>query len=293
MSEARAGRPLDVARVKDNVESMIDSLFRNRNALAALTNLRQYDDYTFTHSLNVAVIAISVGRHFKLRRDDLRLLGMGGIFHDIGKTGIPEQILNKPGKLDQVEFERIKEHPNLGARMLEKDKNLSPFVLEMVKHHHERVDGSGYPDGLSGGQLETHIIISGLSDVYDALSSDRVYHKGFSPHEALHVLFTLRAKQFPSILVDRFIQALGIYPAGTTVRLNSGEIGVVFAVNQSSLLRPQILLVIDPAGQRIAPARLMDLNEHANHDRDIAEVLDPKTVGVNPAEHFINEMNIL
>ncbi|MEW5722172.1 MAG: HD-GYP domain-containing protein [Thermodesulfobacteriota bacterium] len=289
ITEARAGRKVEVEKAQETVEQMIDSVFRNRGALLALTNLRKYDEYTFTHSLNVSVLAVSMGRHLDLRRSDLRRLGLGAMFHDLGKTGIPNAILNKPGPLTEEEFEIIKKHPVIGAQIMERHQGVSPYMVDMVRHHHERLDGSGYPDGLSGGQLEPHVLISGLSDIYDALSSDRAYHKGLPPHQALRVLFTLRDKQFPANLLDRFIQSLGIYPAGTTIRLNTGEIGVVFAVNHGSLLRPQIILVLDSDGDPVISNKLMNLNAKQFADREIAEVVDPENFDVDPARYFLKD----
>ncbi|MBW2322775.1 MAG: HD-GYP domain-containing protein [Deltaproteobacteria bacterium] len=212
LADTRAGRKLNVAKVRDNVETMIESAFRNRDASLALIKLKTYDEYTLTHSLNVGVLAISMGCHINLPRGKLRQLGMGAILHDLGKTKVPLEILNKKAKLTAEEFNAIKFHPVIGAQMLETTSNISDQSISVARYHHERIDGTGYPDGLSGEKISHFMIITGMSDVYDAMSSDRVYRKGILPHEALKSLFALRGMQFDSFWIEKFIQCLGIYP---------------------------------------------------------------------------------
>jgi len=191
LADTRAGRKINVARVRDNVEEMIESAFRNRDASLALIKLKTYDEYTLTHSLNVGVLAISMGCHINYPRGKIRQLGIGAIFHDLGKTKIPSKIINKKSQLTEEEFKTIKFHPVIGAQILEKTQDISNQSITIARHHHERIDGTGYPDGLSGNQLDPFMIISGISDVYDALSSDRIYHSSILPHEALKSIFAL------------------------------------------------------------------------------------------------------
>jgi len=287
INDVRTGKKMDVTQVEESVENLIDSVFRNRDGLLAILKLKQYDEYTFTHSLNVAVLAVSAGRSVDLERTELLQLGVGGIFHDIGKTQIPPEILNKPDRLTDEEFKIMKLHPVRGDEILDDYQEVTPLARRVVRHHHERLDGTGYPDGLAGADIAPYIIISGMADVYDALSSDRVYHKGMLPHEALKVIFSLREKHFPPVWVDRFIQCLGIYPIGTTVRLNTGEIGVVCAVNHASLLRPKIRLCLDARGRRIQPLnKTWDLNHPGLADREIREIINPENFDIDPASCF-------
>jgi len=286
INDARTGNKIDVEKVQESVDGMIDSLFRNRDALLTILKLKTYDEYTFTHSLNVGVLAMSVGRSLNLSRDELSALCMGGMFHDVGKTGVPEKILNKPGRLTEAEFEVMKGHPVIGFNLLEHYKNIPSISLDVIRFHHERIDGSGYPDGLVESRMGPHIVISGMADVYDALSTDRVYHKGMPPHEALKIVFSLRGKQFPPEMVDTFIHSLGIYPPGTTVKLNTGETSVVHSVNHSSMLRPKTIIVFDKKGQAVTKTKIMDLNEQGFSDRQIVEVVDPKALGIDPAKYF-------
>ena len=283
---ARAGRQVNVAKVRENIEELIDSAFRNRDAALALLKLKSYDEYIFTHSLNVAVLAIGMGFHMNLTRADILNLGMGAMLHDLGKTGVPLAILNKKGRLTDEEYDTIKGHPLIGARLLEKHQEVPPQTIDMTRHHHERIDGSGYPDGLSGDELNSMLTITSLSDVYDALSSDRIYHKGLLPHEALKTIFALRDKQFNRLWIERFVQCLGIYPAGTLIQLNSGEIGVVSSVNRSMLLRPVIRPIFDRFGRRATDKDFLDLQDSKYLDRSIIGVLDPKELKLDLSSYF-------
>ena len=283
---ARAGRQVNVAKVRENIEELIDSAFRNRDAALALLKLKFYDEYIFTHSLNVAVLAIGMGFHMNLTRADILNLGMGAMLHDLGKTGVPLAILNKKGRLTDEEYNTIKGHPLIGARLLEKHQEVPPQTIDMTRHHHERIDGSGYPDGLSGDELNSMLTITSLSDVYDALSSDRIYHKGLLPHEALKTIFALRDKQFNRLWIERFVQCLGIYPAGTLIQLNSGEIGVVSSVNRSMLLRPVIRPIFDRFGRRATDKDFLDLQDSKYLDRSIIGILDPKELKLDLSSYF-------
>ncbi len=289
IADARAGKTIAVEKVTESLHNMIDSVFRNRDALLAILKLRNYDEYTFTHSLNVSTLSVCIGRQLNYSRDQLMVLGMGGVFHDVGKTGIPSKIINKPGPLTEDEYDVIKAHPAIGARILEPYKTISPEMLQLVRHHHERMDGSGYPDGRPLSQLDEEVSIIAMVDVYDALSSDRVYRSGRLPHEALKIVFSLRGKHFPAPWVDRFIQCLGIYPPGTTVKVDTGEVGVVTAVNHGQLLRPRVCIVRDVDGSPLQRNRHIDLNSQDFIKREIVQVIDPQTIGLDPAQCFTGQ----
>jgi HD-GYP domain-containing protein (c-di-GMP phosphodiesterase class II) len=222
-----------------------------------------------------------------LEREALQTLGMGAIFHDVGKFLVPDHILNKPGKLTDEEFRIMKTHAPLGAEhLLENNKELTDGMIDIVRHHHERMDGSGYPDGLKAENISDFSVISAMCDVYDALSSDRVYHKGMVPHEALKVVFSLRGRHFPEAWTDRFVQCIGIYPPGTAVKMNNGEVGVVIQVNYASLVKPRLIVVLDSKGRRMAIERNVDLTEPAHHGLDIVKIMDAKALGIDPAKYF-------
>ncbi|MBW2090848.1 MAG: HD-GYP domain-containing protein [Deltaproteobacteria bacterium] len=286
LSDARAGREVNIPKVQANVEDIIDSTFRNRDASLALIKLKTYDEYTLTHSLNVAVLSISMGCHANFPREKIRDLGLGAILHDLGKTQVPYHILNKEGPLDEIEYNTIKSHPVVGADMLEKTRKIPEKAVSIARYHHERMDGSGYPLGLSGKELNDFTIITGLSDVYDALTSDRVYRKSIPPHDALRAIFLLRGKQFDELWVEKFTQCLGIYPAGTLVKLNSEEIAVVLNVNRTNLLRPRVRIIFDSKGIPISGKKIIDLQETKFLDLKILEVLNPKSLRLDLSIYF-------
>lgn len=287
VAACRMNKRIEVNEVQENVDELVESVSRNQDALSALIKLRRFDDYTYTHSLNVSVLSISSGKALGLSDEELKILGMGTMFHDLGKCRIPAFILNKPDKLTDEEFAIMKNHAALSAEILiEQNLQVDDQVIEVARHHHERMDGSGYPDHLSGDQIPYLATICGLSDVYDALTSDRVYHKGMMPHDALKFIYSLRGSHFQSEWVDRFVQSVGIYPPGSVVELNTGHVAVVMEVNHSALLSPLIKLVADPKGQIYPRPKLIDLSSPSNSSTSIKDVIPPKKAGLDPSYYF-------
>jgi len=283
MADIEAERRVDIGEVYSMVDDIIDSVYRNRAAFATLLKLREYDDYIFAHPLNVTVLALTLGRQVGLQPSQLRELGLGTMFHDVGMASLPPKILINPGKLTEEEFELVKKHPVIGTKMMKEYPDIPSSSLRVILYHHERMDGSGYPKGLSGDQLDPFIIISGLADVFDACSSKRIYNKGVQPYQALRVIFKMRGTGFPNYWVDQFIFCMGIYPPGTGVQLNTGEIGVVTAINFSSLLRPRVKIVIDTNGFPLAKPRPIDLNDPSFLQREIIKPVPKQKLGIDPA----------
>ncbi|MDR2340622.1 MAG: HD-GYP domain-containing protein [Deltaproteobacteria bacterium] len=279
---------IEVSEVQENVDELVESVSRNQDALTALIKLKSFDDYTYTHCLNVSVLSISTGKALGLSDADLRILGMGTMFHDLGKTRIPSYILNKPGKLTDDEFAIMRNHAALSADIiLEQKLNVDDQVIKVARFHHERMDGSGYPDHLRGEEIPPLATICGLSDVYDALTSDRVYHKGKLPHDALKFIYSLRGTHFEPSWVDRFVQSVGIYPPGSVVELNSGHVAVVMEINHGSLLTPVIKVVADPKGVITNKPKLVNLKDYANNSGwTIKRVIPPSEAGFDPAYYF-------
>lgn len=264
MAACRMNKKIELAAVQENVDDLVDSVSRNRDALMALMKLRRFDDYTYTHSLNVSVLAISAGKSLGLSNEELRVLGLGTMFHDLGKSRIPGNILNKPGKLTDEEFAVMRNHAALSGKIIvEQNLKIDDLVYMIARHHHERIDGSGYPDQLKGDKIPYLVTICGLSDVYDALSSDRVYHKGRSPHDALKFIYSLRGSHFQAEWVDRFVQSVGIYPPGTVVLLNSDQVAVVMDINQAALHAPLVKIIADPAGMIYSRPKLLNLDSQS------------------------------
>jgi putative nucleotidyltransferase with HDIG domain len=279
---------IEVSEVQENVDELVESVTRNQDALSALIKLRRFDDYTYTHCLNVSVLSISTGKALGLSAEDLRILGMGTMFHDLGKTRVPSYILNKPGKLTDEEFSIMRNHSALSEEIIREQKlDVDDQVIQVARFHHERMDGSGYPDHLKGEQIPRLATICGLSDVYDALTSDRVYHKGMLPHDALKFIYGLRGTHFEPGWVDRFVQSVGIYPPGSVVEMKSGHVAVVMEVNHGTLLKPVIKVVADPNGRLLPKPRLLDLSSATDANGwEILKVIPPSQAGFDPSYYF-------
>jgi HD-GYP domain-containing protein (c-di-GMP phosphodiesterase class II) len=284
MGDARLGRPIDFAASGDMVDSMIESVARNAAAMLSLAKLRANDEYTFTHCINVSLLSVLFGRYLGLGREALRLLGFAGLFHDLGKARMPEEVLNKPGKLTEEEFAVMKRHPAEGFLMMRQDTRIGPEVLRGVLEHHEKCDGTGYPRGLAGDAIGAFARIIGVADVYDALTSARVYKPGMPPSQALRIVYELKDSSFYPGQVEKFIKCLGIYPLGSFVALSTGEHAVVVAVHHKNTLHPTVKIVCDAALAKIPP-RTLDLAALAARDGEnapkIVACLDPRPLGVD------------
>jgi len=277
-------KTVDLERSEAFVGDVIDSVARNREALTGLCKLRVYDEYTYTHSINVTVLATAFGQFLGLPEAELRPLGLAALFHDIGKANIPREVLNKPGRLDEREFQVIKRHP-LESYALLKDKGpLKSRVLLAIVEHHEKYDGSGYPRGIGGEEVSMFARIVSLADVYDALTSDRVYRKGMPPSQALGVMYGMREKDFHPTMVERFIKCLGIYPVGSFVRLSDSRHGLVWSQNAQAPLLPTVKAAFDDA-MRPIPAEFVDLaacgESSAGYPLSIAEAVDPRPFNID------------
>lgn len=288
VAACRMNKKIELSAVQENVDELVESVSRNRDALMALMKLRRFDDYTYTHSLNVSVLAISAAKSLGLPDDELRVLGLGTMFHDLGKTRIPGHILNKPGKLTDEEFAIMRNHAALSGKIIQEQQlRVEDIVYQIARHHHERSDGSGYPDHLQGEAIPHLVTICGLSDVYDALTSDRVYHKGKSPHEALKFIYSLRGTHFQAEWVDRFVQSVGIYPPGTIVQLSTDHVAVVMDINQTALHAPLVKVIADPTGMIYSRPKLMNLaSEREAQGVKIKKVLSRDEAGFDPAYYF-------
>ncbi len=284
MHEVRLGRDINLEVVNRVVSAMADSLFRHADALTSLTRLKRFDEYTFYHSVNTAILALALGRRLHLNATALHRLGVGTLLHDIGKMRIPPEILNKPGRLNADEFELMKQHALRGAEFLAETTGLDETSVKPALEHHERVDGSGYPFGRKRAELSAFGMITAVVDMYDALTSDRCYHKAKPPHEVLRYLYLLgRRGQLHIGFVHRFIKVVGVYPVGSCVALNTGEIAVVSRLNHQQPLLPMVLIVKDSGGRRVGKPEPLDLATQTTKPlRVIETVLNPTHVGVEP-----------
>lgn len=261
MQDIRLGKNIESGPVKNVVHRMIDSIFNNRTALASLTRIKDYDEYTFVHSINVCILSLTMGRHLNFSREELEQIGIGALLHDAGKMKISPHILNKPGKLTEEEFHEIKKHPLYSLELLERAEGIPGVSRQVALQHHERYNGRGYPYGLKGNEIGRFGQIAAIIDVYDAITSDRAYKKAIPPHKAMRELYQGGKEDFNQLLVEFFIQCVGIYPVGTLVLLDSEEIGIVYAVNPEILLRPNVLVLYRDSKTFYPKAFLVDLTE--------------------------------
>jgi HD-GYP domain-containing protein (c-di-GMP phosphodiesterase class II) len=260
MDDIRLGKAIDTKAAKEVVSDAVDSMIRTPDAMMMLTRIKDRDAYTAQHSMNVAVLTIAFGRALGMERERLEELGVCGLLHDMGKVLTPIDVLNKEGKLELEEFMIMKKHPTDGRDILASSGGLFPGAMDVAHGHHERLDGSGYPRGLYGHQTTLWTKVVAITDAFDAITSDRCYKDGRSNMDAFRILNKERGTHFDSNLVMRFIGAIGIYPPGSIVLMNSGESGVVIETNANQALLPTVLLLRDKNDQVIEP-RLLDLTQ--------------------------------
>ena len=272
MAEARTGM-VDMEPSRPLVHGIIDSVNRNVDALTSLAKIKHYDEYTFTHCVNVSIFSVAFGKYLGFDQHQLYLLGMAGLFHDLGKMRVPVEILNAPRRLTDEEFKIMKTHARLGEDTLSSVKGIAPEILMGAGQHHEKYDGSGYPNYLSGSAISIYGRILSVADCYDALSAKRVYKEAMPPAKALSIMFEMRKGAWEPNLLEHFIKMLGIYPVGTPVELSSGFMGVVAKSNPASPLRPVAAVIRDPDGRRIFPPRTVDLAKR--RDLKIVQPLAP------------------
>jgi putative nucleotidyltransferase with HDIG domain len=259
MRNARQGKQIKLDECKSVVNGIIESVSRFPSALLPLAQVKTLEAITFQHSVAVAGLSVSFGRVLGLPTEDIRELAIGGLLHDIGKAMVPGRILNKPTKLTDEEFRVMRGHASYTIRLLNNVHGISEIAFNAAAQHHERYDGSGYPGGLKGTQISLHGQMMAIVDVYDAITSIRVYHKALPATEALRKMFEWSQSQFNPKLVQAFIKGIGIYPAGSLVRMKSGRLGIVRQVSPDKLLQPIVLIVHDARTDRELPPEEVDL----------------------------------
>jgi len=291
MLDVRMGRDINMDAVNQVVSEMADSVLRNPDALTSLSRLKHFDEYTFFHSVNTSLLALSLGRNLGIDEASLHQLGVGTLLHDIGKTKIPLEILNKPGKYDAHEFEIMKQHVMRGAEVLSQTTGLTDSYLKPALEHHERVDGTGYPYQRHKCDLSQFGMMAAVVDIYDAITSERCYHKAKPAHEALQFLYLISQKgHLEHTLVQRFIQIVGVYPVGSVVQLSTGEIAVVKRINRSSPLEPVVIVVKSAGNALVSHPETVDLAQAEGQSRrSIAAVTNPASTEIDPTVYLDQE----
>jgi putative nucleotidyltransferase with HDIG domain len=254
----RLGTAIEPGECVSLVDDVVESINRHPDALLSLARLKNADEYTYLHSVAVCALMVALGRQLGLNEAQCRDAGMAGMLHDLGKAAMPQDVLNKPGKLTPAEFDIIKQHPVRGYEMLLACADVSEGVMDVCRHHHERVDGTGYPEGLTGERISLLARMGAVCDVYDAVTSDRPYKAGWDPAHALSQMATWKG-HFDPVIFHSFVKSIGIYPTGSLVRMRSGRLAVVLDQNPSTLTKPRVKLFFSTkAGLPLKP-QILDL----------------------------------
>ncbi len=293
MKNLRGTGSLDIAALEGTVTPLVDSVLRNPAALSCLVRMQRTDDYLYAHSLASSIWATILGRQIGLYREDLDIVALGAMLLDVGKTQLPKELLVKPGKLDTEERALMRKHVRFGLDILEKSASVDDRVLEMVAHHHERHNGTGYPNGLKGTAIPVFGRIAGIVDAYDAMITHRPYAEPVSSYDALRKLRVLADVEFQAEIVEQFTRAIGVFPTATLVELNTGEIGIVTKQNKIRRLRPEVMVVMSPDKRLLDDFKVIDLNDEtvSQDTRDsiwIERGLPPGTHDIDPTEFYLD-----
>ncbi|RPI37930.1 MAG: HD-GYP domain-containing protein [Nitrospiraceae bacterium] len=293
INKIKTGEKVNIKKAKRVMESMVDHILEEEQLLLGMTAIKDYDEYTYHHSVNVSILSIALGQRLGLSRKLLTDLGMVALFHDTGKTEVPNEVLNKPTNFTDDEWKIIRKHPIWGLKAILKLMKLDELSMKSAIvsfEHHMNVDYSGYPKARQKMELDLFSRIVSLADQYDAMTSSRVYSRTpMAPDKALSIMMERSGTQLDPLLFKFFINMVGVYPIGTLVMLDSRELGLVTESNQIFPTRPRVLLIIDSKGNRIE-GHIVDLaekNEQDNYIRSIIRTLDPNKYKINLAEYLL------
>ncbi|MDZ4315511.1 MAG: HD-GYP domain-containing protein [Azonexus sp.] len=280
--EARMGMAIEAEAAAPLVEEISNSVLRNPGALISLARLKTADDYTYMHSVAVCALMIALARKLGLDEQQTRDAGMAGLLHDLGKAMIPLEILNKPGKLTDAEFTLVKTHPEEGYKLLLNGVGISEITKDVCLHHHEKIDGGGYPQGLNGETMSLYAKMGAVCDVYDAITSNRPYKAGWCPAESIKRMAEWKG-HFDPVVFQAFVKSLGIYPIGSFVRLESGKLGVVVEQGEQSLLKPKVRAFFSTKSQAYIKPETIDL---ARSPEKIAAREDAAKWGIKDIDRY-------
>ncbi|MGR5211146.1 HD-GYP domain-containing protein [Vibrio rotiferianus] len=278
LNQTFEGKIIEVDEIESWADDMIESVLIDSDALQCVSALRQKDSYLLEHSVNVACLLVSFGKHLGLDKETLKQLAIGGIIHDVGKIKVNDEILHKPARLTPEEFEHMKLHQVFAGEIIVGVKGLSAVSRDVCLMHHEKLDGNGYPRGLKGEQIPKHGRMSGIVDIYDALTADRVYKKGMSSAEAFKILLSLTPTHLDADLVYKFINCIGVYPVGSLVQLSDGRVGIVWTSSQSQPLKPIVKCFYSRKYKRYTDVAMVDLKSSS---LTIEQAVSPSTLEVD------------
>ena len=276
--QARMGKALQAESAIPITNEIYQSVVRNPGALISLTRLKTKDDYTYMHSVAVSALMIALGRQLGVDEDIVKSLGIAGLLHDVGKMAVPDQILNKPGKLTDEEFDIIKSHPEHGLAMLKDSTEIDDIARDVCLHHHERVDGTGYPEKSSAEDLSLFAKMGAVCDVYDAITSNRSYKDAWEPADSIRKMASWKEGHFDEAVFNAFVKTVGIYPAGTLVKLSSGRLGVVTDQSAGSLLEPKVKIFYSTTAKAHILPKIVELRRSGETIENIA---DPIAFGID------------
>jgi len=288
VDDIQHGRAIDPGAVDDAVRPLVASVLRSGDAFSWIESLRRRDTYTYQHAVGCSTLAAAFGRHMGFAPEAIVSLAAGGLLMDVGKAQLPEELLNRAGPLNDGEWELARQHVTEGAAILEHSCVVDPEVRDMLMTHHERYDGSGYPEGLAGAAIPLAGRMAAIIDTYHAMSSQRPYRPAVSQHIALRELYAGRDTQFQGELVEQFQACLGVYPTGTLVELNTGEVAVVMMQNHARRLQPRVAVLTRTDKGPREEFIVVDLMNQADVvRREILRTLPAGSHGIDPREYFL------
>lgn len=284
-SDVLAGKPIELAPFQQCADGFIDSIFRNQDALLCMSQIREKDAYLLEHSVNVSILMTIFAKYLQLPDEQIQQLATGALLHDIGKIKVPDAVLNKPGKLTDDEFVVMRDHVVYSRELLENVPGISPISLDVAAHHHERLDGRGYPRRLVGEQISQAARMIAIVDTYDAITAQRVYKEGQTSLTALKILRKDSGSHFDLELVNQFILAVGIYPPGSLVRLKNHKVGIVLE-SGSEAAKPIVKTFYHARFKRYTEVEELDLSKNKHAEAAIDAILKPEELGIDLPKFF-------
>lgn len=290
MQQARGGKALSVLQANAVVGNIVDSLSRSPDAMVLLASMKSHEKESEAHAINASILCITLGRFMKLSNDRVKELGLAALLHDVGEVKIPLELLKRTNKSPQ-EAEFVRRHTEYGAEILRNSAGMPESAAEVAFSHHEQVDGKGYPRGLRGDEISLFAKIVAIVDLYDSLTKG-YEGRSMSPTEAMRYLYLYRDKLFDGMLIEAFIKCLGIYPIGSLIELETGDVGIVISVQPGELLHPKLLLIMGHDKKIFAKPKIMNLALFAKNEPDkygVKQVLNPDAYGIDLRSYLLNE----